>query len=196
MNAAPRWLPYDAQELAQLDAPQDAATALADRGLPENAYEMFVRNTARELHVEQLPGCGPAAFLGQNLDGFWNTFWLCLRDGSVWLARGEQGRPAESASRINASVPGLQRLLDVWCAFIGSGVMEEDDGYDNLVADTLEHARDADPEAFEDEESWWSRTFEEIENGILAPIPPDGPRHGLLHRDDSGEWIAAAPTDK
>lgn len=74
--------------------------------------------------------------------------------------------------------------------------MEDDNHYDDLVTDAPENARHADPEAFEDEESWWSRTFEEIENGILAPVPPDGPRHGLLHRNDAGEWTAATPTDK
>jgi hypothetical protein len=154
---------------------------------------MFVRNTARELQVADLPGCGPAAFLGQNQDGFWNTFWLRVQDGSIWLARGEQGQPAESTSRINSSVSGLQRVLDVWCSFIGSGVMEADDGYEDLVADTLERGRNADPDAFQDEESWWSRTFEEIENGVLAPVPLDGPHYGLYGRDESAEWTAARP---
>jgi hypothetical protein len=195
MNAATRWFAHDAQELARLAVPRDTAAALTGRGLPENAYEMFVRNTARELQVVDLPGCGPAAFLGQNQDGFWNTFWLRVEDGSIWLARGEQRQAAESASRINSCVPGLQRVLDVWCSFIGSGVMEDDDGYEGLVANTLERARNADPEAFDDEESWWSRTFEEIENGVLAPVPPGGPRHGLLERNETGEWTPAGPQE-
>lgn len=55
MNAATRWLRYDAEDLAHLGAPKGAATALTERGLPENAYQMFVRNTARELDVAELP---------------------------------------------------------------------------------------------------------------------------------------------
>lgn len=168
-NAHTQWLPYDARVLAQVCAPQDAAAALAEGGLPENAYELFVRNTIRELHVTSLPECGRAAFLGQHDDGSWNTYWLRLDDGSVWLARGGPDQPVESTSRINSSVSALQGVLEVWCSFIGSGVMESDDRYDDLVAETLERARNADPEAFEDEESWWSMTFEEVENGILAP---------------------------
>lgn len=71
--------------------------------------------------------------------------------------------------RANSSVVALQKILEIWGSFIGSGVYEDDDRYDCLAAETIERAHEADPRTFEDEESWWSRVFEEIEYGVLAP---------------------------
>ncbi|SDT81225.1 SUKH-4 immunity protein [Actinoplanes derwentensis] len=146
---------------------QRAASALISPGLPVDERKLFVRNSTRELESRSLDGCGSAAFLGQYEDGV-NTYWVSLRDGTVWMLFGYDDVP-QRVARINTSVTALQALLALWDEFIGSGVHEDDDAYEGLVEDVLRRARQADPEMFDDEESWWSRVFEEVELGVLAP---------------------------
>ncbi|MEV4282262.1 SUKH-4 family immunity protein [Actinoplanes xinjiangensis] len=91
-----------------------------------------------------------------------------LVDGAVWMLFGYDDVPRRTA-RINTSVTALQAILTLWDEFVGSGVHEDDDGYEELVEEVLRRAREPDPQMFEDEESWWSRVFEEVELGVLAP---------------------------
>ncbi|PWK52661.1 SUKH-4 immunity protein of toxin-antitoxin system [Actinoplanes xinjiangensis] len=91
-----------------------------------------------------------------------------LQDGAVWMLFGYDDVPQRTA-RINTSVAALQTILTLWDGFVGSGVHEDDDGYEELVGEVLRRAGEADPEMFENEESWWSRVFEEVELGVLAP---------------------------
>lgn len=164
---AAEWRPYDNRRIASLGADGRYTAALVERGLPLDTYKMFFRNPDRELEVRDLPEVGRSAFLGQFEDGV-NTYWLNLADGSVWILRGYDDGPQQTGW-INSSVAALQEILGIWDSFIGSGVYEDDDRYEGLVTETIEQARQADPQAFEDEESWWSRVFEEIEFGVLAP---------------------------
>ncbi|GAA1635528.1 SUKH-4 family immunity protein [Actinoplanes couchii] len=164
---ASEWLPYRESAVRRAGLEQRAASALTGSGLPVNARRMFVRDSARELETRELDGCGSAAFLGQYEDGV-NTYWVSVRDGSVWMLFGYDDVP-QRAARINTSVPALQALLTLWDEFIGSGVHEDDDAYEGLVEDVLRRARQADPVMFDDEDSWWSRVFEEVELGVLGP---------------------------
>lgn len=75
----------------------------------------------------------------------------------------------QRVEKANSCVLALQEILQIWDDFIGSGVHEEDDCYEELVSSTIDGGRQADRDVFEDEESWWSRVFEEIEYGVLAP---------------------------
>ncbi|MEV4349018.1 SUKH-4 family immunity protein [Actinoplanes sp. NPDC049596] len=161
------WLPYSVPLLRRIGVEANAVRALGGRGLPTDTYQMFSRVPRRELGTRELPACGVAAFLGQHEDGL-NTYWVSVADGSVWILRGYDGG-GQRVDRINSSVAGLQGVLAAWDEFIGSGVYEDDPTYDGLVADAIDRARRADQEAFEDEESWWSIVFEEVENGVLAP---------------------------
>lgn len=164
---AAQWTPYDRGRLSDLAITGACAEALTGRGLPDDTYKMFFRNAERELEIRDLPEAGPCVFLGQYEDGV-DTYWLRRDDESVWILSGYDDRP-QRAGRINSSVTALQEILQIWDSFIGSEVYEDDDRYEGLVAETVESARQVDPQAFEDEESWWSRVFEEVEYGILAP---------------------------
>ncbi|MQY07482.1 SUKH-4 family immunity protein [Actinomadura macrotermitis] len=158
------WPPYDAGSLERLGLGGEAASALGGQGLPADCNRMFVRDPARELEVRDLPQ-GRAAFLGAFEDGV-NTYWLLIDSGEVWMARGYEGR---QYGLVNSSVEGLQQILAAWVAFTRSGRSDEDDDYEDYVEDVIERARQSDPRVFEDEDSWWSRVFEEVELGVLAP---------------------------
>lgn len=96
---------------------------LADRGLPHNVFEIFVRAPERELEVAELPGCGRAAILAQYIDD-WIIYWLGLADGSIWMTKGDPGQPAENIEKINTTVTGLQKVLAAWCDLKSSGITE------------------------------------------------------------------------
>ncbi len=187
---APLWRSYDVDELARVKVPEAAANALAARGLPDNAYEYFVRVPERELKVTELPMCGRAAFLGQHEDGWNNTYWLSLTDGSVWMRYGGRDEPVDHVKRINSSVPALQNMLDVYCAFEADELEAEDDlqAHADLVCRTVLHAVSTEPELFADSENWWPRTFEEI--GYSAPgiLRGDKVLYEYVQRDRSGRW--------
>jgi hypothetical protein len=156
----PAWPAYDADRLSALGVPGQAATPLSVRGLPGGAFEHFVRVPERELDVAELPECGEAAFLGQVWDGFNNTYWLSLGDGSVWMRYGGSDDPAHHTKRINTSVEALQSVLTVYEAYVHAesaelGVPARED----LINQSVIHAVAADPEAFEDDENWWPQTF-------------------------------------
>lgn len=163
------WAPYDAVALARL-LPTDgeAVSALVGRGLPADCSRVFVRDSARELEVRELPQ-GRAVFLGAFEDGV-NSYWLVLGSGAVWMVRGYDGEGGEQGyGLVNSSVVGLQRVLAVWEEFVGSGWSDEEDGYEEYVEGVVGRARGGDPEVFGDEESWWARLFEEVELGVLVP---------------------------
>ena len=191
----PVWRPYDAETLARIAAPEAAISALTGRGLPENAYDHFKRVPDRELEVGDLPGCGPAAFLGQVEDGFNNTYWLSLRDGSVWMRYGQQDGPVERARRINTSVPALQAVLDAWCAFDGprGSVANDPPAYEQLLDTFVLGAVSADPEIYTDPEGWWPRTLEQA--GYSGPrfLNGDKPLYEYAHHDETGNWVLDHP---
>ncbi|WP_308406819.1 SUKH-4 family immunity protein [Streptomyces sp. AC555_RSS877] len=165
--SAIRWLPFEQVALRSAGLRSADAELLAERGLPNDSNRMFVRNARRELHLQEFPRVGPAVFLGDFEDGV-NSYWLSVADGSVWIKKGYEGTEGDF-TRVNSSLYTFQRMLEIWEGFIFSGVQEEDDSYDALVEQVVTEAGDADPEVFEDEDSWWSRVFEEIELGSLAP---------------------------
>lgn len=191
----PEWRPYDAGELARIAAPEAAVAALTRRGLPGNAHHHLNRVPDRELEVAPLPGCGPAAFLAQVEDGFNNTYWLSLRDGSVWMRYGRQAGPVEFAKRINTSVAALQAVLDAWCAFDGPrhGLGDDPRAYEQLLDTFVLDAVRADPEIFADPEGWWPRTLEQA--GYSGPrfLNGDKPLYEYAYRDDSGAWVLDHP---
>ncbi|MFB7467286.1 SUKH-4 family immunity protein [Streptomyces sp. NPDC056224] len=160
------WLPYDARSLARLGVGGGAVTCLIKQGLPADCNRMFVRDSARELEVRDLPP-GRAVFLGAFEDGV-NTYWLQTDSGEVWMVRGHKD-DGDQYALVNSSVAGLQQVLAVWEGFACSGKSEADDDYEDYVEDVIERARQADPIVFEDEDSWWSRVFEEVELGVLVP---------------------------
>lgn len=192
---APEWRPYDPGELGRVAAPEAAVAALTGRGLPDNAYQHFNRVPQRELEVAPLPGCGPAAFLGRVEDGFNNTYWLSLRDGSVWMRYGRQDGPVEFAKRINTSVTALQAVLDAWCAFDGPrhGLGDDPRAYERLLDTFVLDAVRADPEIYTDPDGWWPITLQQV--GYSGPrfLNGDEPLYEYAHRDESGAWVLDHP---
>lgn len=176
-NKKAKWLPYEERKLAGLGLSEACAEALLGRGLPDDSHRMFVRNTKRELAIRELPGCGRSVFLGQFEDGD-HTYWLRLSDESIWLVDGYE----EQETRwLNSSVTGLQGILEAWDGFIGSGLSEDDDSYDAAVSEVMERVHRADSRAFEDKNSWWSLTFNEIEIGAIGPGgESDDPADGIV----------------
>ncbi|MFK3735196.1 SUKH-4 family immunity protein [Streptomyces sp. NPDC088090] len=162
-----QWLSYDASSLARLGVGREGVSRLGEQGLPADCNRMFVRDSDRELEVRDLPP-GRAVFLGAFEDGV-NTYWLVIDSGEVWMVRGHGSGGDQQYGLVNSSVAGLQNVLEVWEAFIGSGRSDADDDYEDYVEDVIERARQCDPRVFEDEESWWSRVFEEVELGALVP---------------------------
>ncbi|MFG2487867.1 SUKH-4 family immunity protein [Streptomyces virginiae] len=162
-----QWLSYDASSLARLGVGREAVSGLGEQGLPADCNRMFVRDSGRELEVRDLPP-GRAVFLGAFEDGV-NTYWLLIDSGEVRMVRGYDSDGDQQYGLVNSSIAGLQNVLEVWEAFIGSGRSDADDGYEDYVEDVIERARQCDPRVFEDEESWWPRVFEEVELGVLVP---------------------------
>jgi hypothetical protein len=189
VSTCPAWRPYDADRLSALDVPEQAATALSVRGLPDGAFEHFVRVPERELDVADLPECGKAAFLGQVWDGFNNTYWLDLGDGSVWMRYGGAEEPAHHTKRINTSVEALQSVLSVYEAYVRAESAHLDTtAREDLINQSVIHAVAADPEAFADDENWWPQTFLEIEFTSARILRGDRSLFQLVTRDDVGRW--------
>ncbi len=188
--SVPTWSPYDAGRLAGLGAPAAAVAALTGRGLPENADEHFVRVPERELEQAVLPECGDAAFLGHAWDGFNNTYWLCLTDSSVWMRYGQYQEPLDHMKRINSSVEALQSILAVYLAFEfnGSDRIVGTGEHEALINQSVIHAVAADPTMFEDDENWWSQTFQEIEFSSAKILIGERARFELVNRDEGGRW--------
>ncbi|MFE0643773.1 SUKH-4 family immunity protein [Streptomyces sp. NPDC058877] len=164
------WLPYDADALREAGADDGVVEALSRRGLPTDCCRMFVRDPARELSVRVLAE-GRAVFLGAFEDGV-DAYWLLLDGGGVRMVRGRTGDAVQERGAVNSSIEGLQGVLRVWEDFVRSGRSDDSDGYEDFVDEVVERARESDPEAFADEESWWSRVFEEVELGVLVPEEP------------------------
>ncbi|MFF5900252.1 SUKH-4 family immunity protein [Streptomyces argenteolus] len=162
-----QWQAYDASSLARMGVGRETVSELGEQGLPTDCNRLFVRDAGRELEVRDLPP-GRAVFLGAFEDGV-NTYWLLIDSGEVWMLRGYEGDGDQQYGLVNSSVAGLQNVLKVWEAFAWSGRTDADDDYEDYVEDVLERARRSDPVVFEDEESWWSRVFEEVELGVLVP---------------------------
>ncbi|GAA2228898.1 MULTISPECIES: SUKH-4 family immunity protein [Kitasatospora] len=160
------WRPYEVEAVRSADVSPEVGRALVDPGLPVNCTGMFVRDSALELRVRDLP-CGQAVCLGVFEDGV-NSYWVLIDSGEVWMAYGYEGGPQRFAL-VNSSVDGLQRLLRLWESFVRSGRSEDDEDYEDYVAELLDRAQQEDPAAFGDEDAWWSRVFEEVGLGVLGP---------------------------
>jgi len=187
--STPAWRPYDAHRLTALGAPEEAAAALTERGLPDGVFEHFVRVPERELKDTDLPEAGKAAFLGQVWDGSNNTYWLSLSDGSVWMRYGAPDEPVDHMKRINTTVEALQSVLAVYEAYVRaeSGDLEVQ-AREDLINQTVTHAAAADPAVFEDEENWWPQTFLEIEFSSAKILLGDQSLFQLVSKDESGRW--------
>jgi hypothetical protein len=187
--SVPTWRPYDADRLRALGAPEAAVASLTGRGLPDDIGR-FVRAPERELAEADLPECGKAAFLGQVWDGFNNTYWLSLRDGSVWMRYGgEDDEPIDQMKRVNTSVEALQSILAVLEAYTRAtprGISV--DAREDVINQTVIHAVAADPEVFEDGENWWSVTLQEIQGTSAQVLLGDRSLFRLVNRDESGRW--------
>lgn len=106
----------------------------------------------------------PAAFLGQVWDGFDDTYWLSLADGSVWMRYGGHDAPVDHMKRINTSVEALQAILAVYEAYARAESDEPgEQAREDLIGQAVVHAVAADPGVFADDENWWPQTFLEIE---------------------------------
>lgn len=188
--SAPKWRPYDAGRLAELGTPTAAVAAVTGRGLPVDACEHFVRVPERELERAVLPECGEAAFLGHVWDGYNNTYWLCLTDGSVWMRYGQQHEPLHHMKRINSSVETLQSILLVYLAFAStdSDRIIGTEEHEQLINQSVIHAVAADPTVFEDEENWWSLTFQEVEFSSARILLGGRSLFQLVNRDEGGRW--------
>jgi len=128
---------------------------------------MFVRDPAKDLSARDLPA-GRGLFLGSFEDGV-NSYWLLVDSGEVWMVRGYEGAPGEQYGLVNTSVGHLIEMLRIWETFVHSGKSDADDDYQDWADALVERARHADPRALSDEDSWWSRVFEEVELGVLVP---------------------------
>ncbi|MET8576111.1 SUKH-4 family immunity protein [Streptomyces sp. NPDC005012] len=162
------WSAFERADVESVGARAEDVELLCGVGLPEDSCRMFVRNRRRDMEVRDVTSAGRLAFLGDFEDGV-NTYWLNVSSGSVWMASGYEFESA-SFTCVNSSLRSLQEILEIWEGFIFSGIHEEDDAYEALVERTLAAAYGVDPGIFRDEESWWSRVFEEIELGSLGPV--------------------------
>ncbi|MFF0548608.1 SUKH-4 family immunity protein [Streptomyces sp. NPDC004311] len=169
------WLPYDEHRLATVGVRGRAARVLVEQGLPADCHRMFVRDRDRELAARELPA-GQAVFLGAFDDGV-NTYWLLTGSGEVWMVRGYDAAQ-EQYGLVSTSVDHLVEVLRISEGFVHSGRSDEDDDYEDWAAGVIERARRADPTVFADEDSWWSRVFEEVELGVLCPVQADGSNGG------------------
>ncbi|WP_282205207.1 SUKH-4 family immunity protein [Kitasatospora fiedleri] len=160
------WQPFDVAALRAAGVGVDVGRTLEDPGLPVDCIGMFVRNAELELRVRDLP-CGRAVCLGGFEDGV-NSYWLVLGSGEVWMAYGYEGG-LQRFALVNSSVVALQRMLRLWESFVLSGRSEDDEDYEDHVAELLDQAQREDRDAFSDDDAWWSRVFEEVELGVLGP---------------------------
>ena len=194
-HAAPAWRAYDSGRLAALaalaalGAPEAATAALTGRGLPDDAFDHFVRVPERELAQADLPECGQAAFLGQVWDGSNNTYRLSLADGSVWMRYGGRDAPVDHMKRINTSVEALQAILAVYEAHARAESDEPgEQAREDLIDQAVVHAVAADPAVFADDENWWPQTLLEIEFSSPRILLGDRSLFQLVTRDSSGPW--------
>jgi hypothetical protein len=189
----PEWTPYDPGSLERAGVPQNAAAALSERGLPHNAYEIFIRDPERDLAVADLPSCGPAAFLAHYTDED-NSYWASLADGSVWMRWGKPDEPADDTQQINTTVQGLQGVLTAWCDLKATGLDENDEeDYERAVTAAVVAAVSSDPSAFTDDEGWWPNFFLELEFTLPRMLAGDAHLYQLVHRDESGQWVLEHP---
>jgi SUKH-4 immunity protein len=189
----PEWNPYDSGALERAGVPRAASDALGGRGLPHNAYEIFIREPERELTVAELPDCGPAAFLADYTDED-NSYWVSVADGSVWMRWGKPDEPADDTQRINTSVAGLQGVLAAWCDLKATGLDEDDEEeYEQAVTTAVVNAVSSDPGAFTDEEGWWPNFFLELEFTLPRMLAGDAHLYQLVHRDEAGRWVLDHP---
>lgn len=190
---APAWTPYDPDALEGAGVPQDAAAALSGRGLPRNAYEIFIRTPERELSVADLPDCGRAALLAEYTDED-NSYWVSLTDGSVWMRWGKPDEPADDTQQINTTVAGLQGVLAAWCDLKATGLDENDEeSYEQAVTAAVVGAVSSDPAVFADEEGWWPNFFLELEFTQLRMLAGETHLYQLVHRNEAGQWVLDHP---
>ena len=190
---APVWNPYEPAALERAGLPHAAARALAGRGLPHNAYEIFIRAPERELIVAEVPGCGPAAFLANYTDED-NSYWVSTADGSVWMRWGKPDQPADDTRKINTSISGLQGVMAAWCDLKATGLDENDDeAYSEAVSAAVLHAVSSDPDAFTNDEGWWPNFFVELEFTLPNMLAGDAHLYQLVRRDEAGEWVLDHP---
>jgi len=190
---APAWNPYDPGALERAGVPGAAAEALSRRGLPHNAYEIFIRDPQRELTVADLPEGGPAAFLAHYTDED-NSYWVSLTDGSIWMRWGKPDEPADDTQKINLTVKGLQGVLAAWCDLKATGLDENaEQEYEHAVNTTVIAAVSSDPEAFTISEGWWPNFFLELEFTLPRMLAGDAHLYQLVHRDASSQWVLDHP---
>lgn len=161
------WQEVDGDVLRRAGVKDPACDRLATKGLPVDAHRWFVLRPERLLGRRDLPGAGPCVYLGDFEDGV-NSYWLRLEDSSVWMLRGYDDGPQE-VGFVNSSVKVFQTFLERWVRFLECGASDEDDDYEELVEGMIEYFSKWDPPAFEEEDLWWARVFEEVELGVLAP---------------------------
>lgn len=161
------WKTYDVRLLTEVGVAPEAADRLSGKGLPVDAHKMFVWNDTRVGQVRALLIAGQCLCLGDFEDGV-NTYWLGLSNSSVWMLRGYDSG-AQQVGYVNRNAAAFQTFLERWVRFIECGASEEDDDYDDLVQGMIENFTSVDDSAFDDEDHWWARIFEEVELGVLGP---------------------------
>lgn len=190
---APVWTPYDPGALERAGVPHDAVAALSGRGLPHNAYEIFIREPEREMTVAELPDCGWAALLAEYTDED-NSYWVSVTDGSIWMRWGKPDEPADDTQRINTTVEGLQGVLAAWCGLKATGLDENDgESYEQAVTAAVVGAVSSDPTVFADEEGWWPNFLLELEFTQPRMLTGDAHLYQLVHRNEAGQWVLDHP---
>ncbi|MBR7824695.1 SUKH-4 family immunity protein [Actinospica sp. MGRD01-02] len=189
----PEWTPYDPDTLEHAEVPQHAADALGGRGLPHNAYEIFIRDSVRELNGADLPDCGPAAFLANYTDED-NSYWVSLTDGLVWMRWGKADEPADDTEQMNTTVQGLQGVLAAWCDLKATGLDENaEEEYEHAVNVAVVAAVSSDPAAFTDDDGWRPNFFPELEFTLPRMLAGDTQLYQLVHQDETGHWVLNHP---
>ncbi|MFE2871517.1 hypothetical protein [Embleya sp. NPDC059259] len=94
---------------------------------------------------------------------------MLLDSGEVWMLHDYERDAGRRYRLVDSSVSGLRRVPRIREGFVHSGKREADDDHDDYVEDVIEQARQGDPAMSEDEDSWRSRVFEEVELGVLGP---------------------------
>jgi hypothetical protein len=140
---------------------------LASSDVPAVVEGMFYTNETLVVRPVEGPN-GSYVILGQN-DESEAGFFAAMTDGHVVYLGGEYD---DRESRfVNSSVEFFLLFLSEWNGFIVAGVQvgEDEDAIIRKGMRIKRRLRKVDQAAFRDEESWWSRVYEEVEYGVLGP---------------------------
>lgn len=65
--------------------------------------------------------------------------------------------------------------------------------YNDAVSTAIVRAVSSDPDAFTDDEGWWTNYFTELEWSLPCPVAGEVALCRLVRQDPSGQWVLDHP---